>query len=170
MPSLSSPSQAPINTSKIRNRRTLAFKTIDEATTEADRLTTAERTGNLRQLGNWTFGQTLGHLAAWAGYSFDGAPMKLPFIVKLVMRPMKRKIIWGRMHAGAKIPRIKNGTLATEVIPTEDGIARFHKTFARLKQEAPTQPNFFFGPLTHEEWINLNLRHAELHFSFYEVR
>ena len=36
----------------------------------------------------------------------------------------------------------------------------------RLQAEAPTAPNVIFGQLTHEEWIAINLRHAELHLGF----
>ena len=43
-----------------------------------EQLAAAEREGRLRSVGNWTLGQTLGHLAAWADYSYDGVPLKVP--------------------------------------------------------------------------------------------
>ena len=33
----------------------------------------------------------------------------------------------------------------------------------RLRRSAPKDPNPLFGRLTHEQWVQLNLRHAELH-------
>ena len=35
-----------------------------------------------------------------------------------------------------------------------------------LRDNDPAKPNPVFGPLTHEQWIQLNLRHAELHLGF----
>jgi hypothetical protein len=36
----------------------------------------------------------------------------------------------------------------------------------RLRREPPTGPHVIFGRLPHEDWIKLQLRHAELHLSF----
>ena len=117
-------------------------------------------------MGNWTLGQTLGHLASWADYSYDGVPLKVPFFVKLIMRPMKRRFLRGPMPAGRNIPKVPGGTLATEPLSTEEGLARIRRSFSRLRDEPPTRPHLLFGPLTHEQWIQLHLRHAELHLSF----
>jgi len=40
----------------------------------------------------------------------------------------------------------------------------------RLRAGPPARPNVIFGPLTHDEWIQLHLRHAELHLSFFAVK
>ena len=63
--------QAIIDT-KTASRRALHFNTIPDAIAEADRLAAADRAGKLKQLGNWTLGQNLGHLASWVDYSFMG--------------------------------------------------------------------------------------------------
>lgn len=84
----------------------------------------------------------------------------------MILRMMKKRFITGRMKVGARIPGTKDGTLGTEPCSLEDGLARLHAAFRRLKTEVPTQPNVIFGPLTHDEWINMHLRHAELHLSF----
>ncbi len=70
------------------------------------------------------------------------------------------------MGAGARIPKVPNGTLGTELMSTEEGLSSFRANFQRIAAECPTRPNVIFGPLTHDEWINLHLRHAELHLSF----
>jgi hypothetical protein len=36
----------------------------------------------------------------------------------------------------------------------------------QLKTQAPTAPSPILGTLTHEEWIAMHLRHAELHLGF----
>ena len=68
------------------------------------------------------------------------------------------------------IGRLPGGTVGLEELSTDDGLRRFREAFTRLRQTAPTKSNPVFGPLTHEQWIALNLRHAELHLSFHQLR
>jgi hypothetical protein len=35
-----------------------------------------------------------------------------------------------------------------------------------MKREAHREPHGFFGKLTHQQWDQLHMRHAELHLSF----
>jgi hypothetical protein len=144
----------------------LRFESIDQALAEVDRLAEAERSGRLKRLGNWTLGQTLGHLAGWVEYGFTGYPLKVPFFIRWFLRLGKRKFLYGPMRAGVKIPGIEGGTLMTEPVSLEEGLERYRRVMNRLKIEAPTAPNPIFGRLTHEEYIAINLRHAELHLGF----
>ena len=155
-----------VDTGKVSERRKLRFESIDEVLAEVDRLAEAERAGRLRRLGNWTLGQVLGHLAAWAEYSYTGTPLKVPFFIKWILRLRKRKFLYGTMRAGVKIPGVNGGTLATQPMSLDEALGRMRRVMERLKSEAPTAPNSIFGPLTHEEWIAINLRHAELHLGF----
>jgi hypothetical protein len=155
-----------VDTGRAANCRLLRFESISEVMAEVDRLTAAERAGRLRRLGNWSLGQTLGHLAAWAEYSYTGAPLRVPFFIRWVLRLRKRKMLYGRMRAGIKIPGVPGGTLATEDLPLEEASGRMRRAMERLASEPPTALNPLLGPLTHEEWIALHLRHAELHLGF----
>jgi hypothetical protein len=156
-----------VDTGKVAERRPLRFESLDQVLAEVERLAEAERAGRLRRLGNWTLGQTLGHLASWAEYSYTGAPLKVPFFIKWFLRLRKRKFLYGPMRAGVKIPRVEGGTLATEPVPLDEALVRMRRVLGRLKTEAPTAPNVIFGPLTHEEWGALHCRHAELHLGFF---
>jgi hypothetical protein len=157
---------APVDTGEVVGRRELRFESLDEVLAEVERLAAAERAGRLRRLGNWTLGQTLGHLASWAEYSYTGAPLKAPFFVKWFLRLRKRKFLYEPMRSGVKIPRVEGGTLATEPVPLDEGLERMRRVLGRLKSEAPTAPNVIFGPLRHDEWVALHCRHAELHLGF----
>ena len=166
---MSSPTQvasAAVDTGKIASRRMLRFETIDEMMAEVDRLVEAERAGRLKRLGNWTLGQILGHLAGWAEFGYTGSPLNPPFFIKWILRLRKQKFIWQPMPAGVKIPGVKGGTLATELLSTDEGLARLRRVMERLKKEPPTHPHNVFGQLKHEESIAITLRHAELHLSF----
>lgn len=157
----------PVDTRSIPNRRPLRFDSIDIALADANHLADLDRAGRLKPLGNWTLGQTLGHLATWAEYSYTGAPLTPPWFIKLLLRLRKKKFLYGAMPAGVKIPKVEGGTLGRDMLSTEEGLHRFDRAFTRLKTEPPTKPHLLFGPLKHEEWIAGNLRHAELHLSFF---
>jgi hypothetical protein len=159
-------SPVPLDTAKVAGRRMLRFESIDQVMAEMDRLAEAERAGRLRRLGNWTLGQTLGHLAAWAEYSYAGFPLKVPFFIRWFLRLRKRKFLHGPLPAGVKIPGVAGGTLASDPMSLDEGLGRFRGVMERLRAEAPTLPSPVFGTLTHGEWIAVNLRHAELHLGF----
>ena len=159
-----------INTGKLTNRRKLRFSSIDEVFADVEKLLAAERAGNLARIGNWSFGQTLGHLAAWAGFCFDGYPINPPKVIGWILRLRRNSFIRGAMPAGVHIPRVKGGTVAIEQLATEEGYSRFHRAFERLKSNCPPDRHPFLGKMTHDDWIALNLRHCELHLSFMSAR
>lgn len=156
-----------VNTSKVTDRRKIRFATVPDLLADADRLIAAENAGTLRKSGNWTLGQALAHLAAWVDFAYDGYPIQPPWFVRIAVRPFKRKFIRGGLPAGQRIPRIEGGTLATEPVDTDEANTRFRRSWDRLVKVAPTIPNPIFGPMSHDEWIQGHLRHAELHLSFF---
>jgi len=156
----------PTVATNIPQRRTLHFDTINQILADIDQLEIAKQQGKLRSLGNWSPGQNLGHLASWIDYSYDGVPFRVPFIARIVLRPMKKMFLYKPMRPGARIPKVPGGTAGIDEIPFEEGLDRFRKNLARLKSDPPSGPHAVFGPLTHEEWIAQHLRHAELHLSF----
>jgi hypothetical protein len=158
----------PVETGKIP-RRAVRFQVIDEAIAEGDRLAAAAKEGRLTLKGNWTLGQILNHLATWGEFAYTGTPVKVPGLLRLLIRPMKGRFLRRGMPAGRSIPSVKKGTFGTEDVPVDKALQRFQIAFLRLKNEAPTAPHPFFGRMTHPEWMALHLRHAELHFSFADV-
>jgi hypothetical protein len=156
-----------IDTAKVASRRKLRFNSLDEALAEAERLTTADRSGQLKQVGNWSLGQALNHIAGWAEFSYARCPLKTPFIIRLILWLRKRSFLYGPMPAGVRIPGVANGTLITELASVDAALSRFKTALQRLKTEPPTHPSQALGKLTHEEAIALNLRHAELHLGFF---
>jgi hypothetical protein len=152
-----------------RERRTLRFESIDDVLNEANRLVEAEREGRLTRVGNWPVGQTLGHLATWANFALDGYPDAViaPLPVRMILRLMRNRILTRGMTPGVKIHGIPGGTLGLDALPADEGLRRLRAALERLRGNAPTIPNPVFGRLTHEQWIQLNLRHAELHLGFH---
>lgn len=163
----SAPQTGEIDTANVKGRREVRFNTVEEALSETDRLAALDRQGRLKALGNWTFGQAVGHLATWAEYAFTGSPIRPPWVIRMVIRFMKKRMIFGKLPVGVKIPKVEGGTLGVERVDLDVSLPRFVAAMTRLRDEAPTLPNAAFGPLTHEEHIALNLRHTELHLSFF---
>lgn len=159
----------PIDTGKVSGRRTLRFNSLDEALADAERIAAADKAGTLKRLGNWSPGTIFAHVAAFASYPYDGYPAALagpPWIIRLILKLRKGTYLHKGLPAGVKIPKVDGGTVATEPVATEDGLRRLHAAFERMKRTPPATPNVIFGPLTHDEWMQLQCRHAELHFSF----
>jgi hypothetical protein len=156
-----------VNTKKVVGRRKLRFETIDQAMAEVDRLAALDQQGKLKLLGNWKFGQILNHLAVWQEFFYDGfPPVGVPFPIRLILRLMRGRILRKGLTSGAQLPGVPNGTLGAEVVPTEQGLARFRKVMTRMKTDPPIHPSPVFGRLTQEQMIALALRHTELHLSF----
>ncbi len=147
-------------------RRVVRFETVDQAIAEAERIARMAGEGKIEYLGNWDASQILNHVAAWAEYAYVPNPVRAPWFVRLLVRPLKGKFLNKGLPAGRWIPRIPGGTTNIEKVPVEQALARFQKAFARLKSEPPTQASPVFGRMTQEEAIKLNLRHAELHMGF----
>lgn len=157
-----------IDTSKAKDRRSLRFNTIDALLQEVDRLAAADKAGKLRRSGNWTLGQACGHLAAWIDYGYEGYPMAPPpWPIRVILRLRVKKYLRDGMPFGVRIPKVENGTFATEPLSTEDGTERLRRALKRLQSgEQVKFDSPAFGPMPHEVRIALHLRHAELHLGF----
>jgi hypothetical protein len=70
------------------------------------------------------------------------------------------------MMSGVRVGKVPGGTFGIDELSTVEGLNRFRSAMERLRNESPTLVNPVFGRLTHEKWIQLNLRHAELHLGF----
>lgn len=163
------PDVAVIDTKTVTNHRKLRFATLEEAIAEAERLAEAERAGTLKRLGNWTLGQAIGHVAYWGERAHKGYPPKFgpPKFLAWLLKFKKAKYLNDAMPQGIRIPGVAGGTLHTEPMETGAALDSLKAAFARLKSEPPRHANAAFGPMSQHEWIQLNLRHAELHFGYF---
>ncbi|MGE3182375.1 MAG: DUF1569 domain-containing protein [Phycisphaerae bacterium] len=157
-----------INTREVTDRRKLKITSIKDIEDDVERIVAADSSGNLRQTGNWTPGQAFGHLAAWINYAYDGYPFKFPWIGRLLIRRFLPKILASDMRPGFRIAKNESGTHGVERISTHEGQRRYTKALHRLKTREPANHDSpVFGKMTDDQRIQLNLRHAELHLSFF---
>ncbi len=158
-----------IDTRKVADRRKVRFETVADALRDAETLAAVDRAGTLRALGNWTLGQALGHVAFFASAPFDGYPdmPRMPWLLRKFVPLFKGWFLKKGLPVGTRIPGTKDGTFGTEILPTDRALAEYGRAFERLGAQCPTTLNPLFGRMSHEEWIKFNLRHAELHQSFF---
>jgi len=160
----------PVDSRKVKNRRVVKLSTLDEVLADARQLAVKEREGKLVVLGNWTLGQSLGHLAQWITYSFEGVAFSPSWFIRMVARLFKKQFLNGSLPAGVRLPKVEGGTFGVEVLSTEEGQSRLVAAVERLKSTVPDKPNVVFGILTHQEWMALQVNHARLHLSFFDFK
>lgn len=154
-------------TTSRRKPRPLQFDSIDAMRAEVLRIIEADRTGTLQCIGNWSAGQTFGHLATWIEYNYAGYPFKVPAPIRLAARLMKRRLLTKPMRPGIRIPGTKGGTYGMEPMSTDEGARRLRDALDRLDRREPLQhPSPALGTMTLDECVALNLRHAELHLGY----
>ena len=90
-----------IKTSRVADRRQLHFDTLDDILADVDRLATCKE---VRNLGNWSPGQVLHHVALVMDKSIDGFAYHLPAVVRFVARLLKRRFLTRPMAAGYRMP------------------------------------------------------------------
>jgi hypothetical protein len=156
-----------VDTTKVE-RRKLRFESIDDLLLELRLLEEAQAAGRVSVTGNWNVAQVLSHIAAWIEYGWIGYPVKAPPIfIRWILKLMVRRMINSKMPVGVKIRGVKGGTVGQDDVPFDQAIARLRSCLQRLKDgELSKFDSPAFGPLSHEDRIRLNLRHAELHLSF----
>lgn len=143
-------------------RRTLRFSTLPEIVRDAEMLLPNHVT-----VGDWSFGQICEHLAKTMNGSIDGLDFQAPWFARWFIAPlMKKSLLTKPMSAGFRLPPNARPILPGDSVSAESGLQQLKAAVERLQQEAPRASHPFLGRLTSEEWIQLHLRHAELHLSF----
>lgn len=152
-----------VSTGHVKGRRQLRFETLDDLRREAERVASCPG----KTLGNWTVSQILDHLAKALRINFDGPEARAPWFVRRIIGPLVRNSMLNKgMTAGIAMPKQMSHFLPDADPQTEASLQEYRTQIERLKVTKPILAHAVFGPLSHEDWIRLHLRHGELHFSF----
>ena len=144
---------------------------LSRLTDEADRIVLAAAAGKVRSLGNWSPSQVLWHIGRLIELSFDGFPFRYERGPRWLL-PVLRLLSWRWLIALAFRPGFRNPPEATVLepdpsLPLEEAAAYIRQQVARIRcGEQMTQECSVDGPYSHEQWVYIHLRHAELHLSF----
>lgn len=152
----------PVDTRKAQ-RRKLRFNSLNDLRAEIERLAN----GDVRTSGNWTLAQAIDHLAAIIEGSLDGIPAQAPWFIRMMSPLFRKKALHTGIDPGIKLSGEMKAVLPPDDVTLDKALARMNRVFQRLDSgEQMQQPSPVFGRMTHEDWSNLHMRHAELHLSF----
>ena len=153
-----------VETKKVTDRRTLAFEQLSDIAADIDALDGQ----TLRSTGNWTPAQNLQHVSKIIQCSIDGfGDAKAPLLFRTIARFFKGVALRKTFGAGFKLPSGLSQFLPDDDVTWEQATAEFRTLMDRLTDGARmTQRSPVLGPMTHEDWVRLHCRHAELHLSF----
>lgn len=146
-------------------RRKLKFSSYEEVIEDAKRLHASPHL----QLGNWSLGTAVMHLAKGMHASIDGVDFpvstKLKILGRLIFRPV---ILYWRFPQGAKLPKRTAKVLIPEGdVDFDEAMAHFQRGIERLRTESHRFAHPIIGRLSVRQWDRFHLQHAALHLSFF---
>ena len=152
-----------IETKKVTDRRTLSFQSLDDILADAEAIDGAQ----IRTTGNWSAAQIVDHVASLIGFSIDGFPARAPLLLRIIGRMLKKRALRGGLDAGFKFPASFAFLAPAADVTWEDAMKRLRTEVGRARDAGRmTRPSPILGRMSHNDWVRLHCRHAELHFSF----
>jgi hypothetical protein len=159
------------NTAHVSGRRRVRLRTVDDLERAADEVAAAVAAGTIRPLGNWSPAQVLWHIAKLIELSFDGFPFRYRRGPVWLTR-LLRFLSWRWLIKLAFRPGFTNPSYAAVLEPDpaltlDTAMTYLRQQIARIRSgERMTRESGVEGPYTHDQWVYVYLRHAELHLSF----
>ncbi len=148
-----------VKTKKVTDRRAVHYESFDDLLADAERLAA----GEVRMLGNWSYGQILKHVAKSLDASIDGVGFMLPAPLRLAMKLlMKRRYLTKPLPPGFNAPK----SFQPDETSVDEGLAALRAAIARQGRETERKMHPAFGRISNQEWDQFNWRHAEMHMSF----
>ncbi|MHC4878739.1 MAG: DUF1569 domain-containing protein [Planctomycetota bacterium] len=144
-------------------RRTVHYSTLQEFKEDLDALIEA----GCETVGNWTLAQICDHIGDTFHSSIDGIDYKAPWFARTFIAPfLKNSVLINPMKPGIQLPKKAEKFLPPADVTLEDALEKVRTGLERLESELPVADHPFFGKMASEEWMQLHLRHCELHMSF----
>ena len=155
----SSASMHDSNSAQQSARRELRYSSLPEILDDIETLTA----GPVRSVGSWTPAQNIEHVRLLIRVSREGAEFSLPLRLRILAKLFKPVFLARGLKPGIK------GVPAMEPsidINLSDAVSAFREEIlAAARPGAMAKPSPLFGPMSHDDWVRLHCRHAELHFS-----
>ncbi len=151
-----------IVTKKVTDRRRLSFTSLDDIQADVEALNGSA----IRTTGNWTAAQIVQHVTDVITLSVDGFGFKVALPLRVLGRLLRSQALSRPMRPGFNVPAAMRARLPSDQLPFEQAVASLRETIGRTKSERMTKASPLLGAMTHEDWVQLHCRHAEMHFSF----
>ena len=152
-----------VDTKTVPGRRKLSFNSLDDVVADAEACVSSP---NLKMLGNWPLSRILAHLTKAMTSSVDGSPVKAPLVIRLIGPFLKGRILKKGMSPGLKLPKYIEVGFYPEISSSQEALENLRVAVRRLRTENLVSRHPVFGKVTPEEWVQIHLRHSELHLSF----
>jgi hypothetical protein len=160
-----------VDTRTVANRRVVRLRSVDDLAAEVEHLNDAAANGNVRPLGNWSPAQVFQHIGRLIEFSYDGFPFRYPWPLRwgawLIRRVSSRWLLALAFRPGFRNPPRAAAVEPDPAVSLGEAVAYLRKQIDRLHSgERMTQASPVEGSISHEEWVEGHLRHAELHLGF----
>lgn len=148
---------------RVVSRRPVSYQSLAAVLDDAEFLASHPH----QTVGQWSYGKILQHLANSLNRSFDGFDFKAPIVIRFIVGTfLKKKFLRDKLSPGYKLPRKAEEKLPAQDTSVEEALANLKLAISRFEREEPRADHPVFGKLSPEEWLQLHLRHSELHMSF----
>jgi hypothetical protein len=161
-----------VNKRHVRNRRQIHLQSPSDLLAEVDRIQASASVGSVRPSGNWTAAQAFAHLAKFIEYSFDGFPFRYPWRYRVAVW-LIRRVSWSWLMQLTFRPGFTNPPVVARAVEADAAVTLEHAGESLRRQvrrilagEKMVQRSPTGELMSHEQWIECHLRHAELHLSF----
>lgn len=146
------------------DRRTLKFQSMDDLLADIESF----QNDAVDATGGWTPGQIVEHVALIVNDSIDGFQVTAPLGLRLLAKLIKGRVLTKPFNPGIKLPANMVARYDPPSATTWDNaVANLRRGVERIRNgERMTALSPVFGRFTHEQWVQLHCRHAEMHFSF----
>ena len=162
-------SETMVNTKRVANRRQLHFASLDDILRDVEQLAavTSETGESICADGNWTPAQIVEHVTLFITGAIDGFSFQAPLIFRIMGKFLRNGILNKPMKPGITLPATMDVVLPDPETTWDDAVAALRDAVARVDcGQRMTKPSPLLGAMTHEDWVKMNCRHAEMHFSF----
>ena len=162
------PSDNLVKTAKVSDRRQLSFASMADILADVEKLDAAEKEGKeISASGNWSPAQIIEHVMFFVDGSMDGFDFKAPLPLRILGLIGRSFILNKPMKPGIKLPRKMSMVLPHPKSIWFDAVSHARKAILRVEAgKYMDQPSPLLGTMSHEDWVKLHCRHAEMHFSF----
>jgi len=151
-----------INTKRVA-RRSLRFQTMPELLDDIEAVMARPHTTT----GNWTAPQIIDHVTKLIDVSLHGSDQKMALPFRVLGNMMKKRLLTKPLKPGFKAPAFMQPRNEAGGLTVNSVMGRSRALIQRASEPGTmTHPSPFLGEMTHDEWVQMHCRHAELHFSF----
>ena len=166
------PNDYAVKTGKVSDRRKLSFTSMAEILGDIEKLNAAEKEGKtISATVNWTPAQIIEHVVYFVDCSIDGFEFKAPLVLRIFGKFARSPILNNPMKPGFKLPATMRMVIASPKSTWQDAVSHARKAILRVEAgKQMTKPSPLLGKMSHQDWVKLHCRHAEMHLSFIKVK